>query len=1086
MNQLGATEQEKLSDLTERAAGALESASAADDSQGIAYAVSLFEEVMSTCGRNNAHYWKSVVNLADALVKQAEVDGSDGPIDRALDLLDANEQHFRTHEQRARFLQRKGHALHLKAQRTGDRSVMREAVQARRKRAGLAPRGHQGYGEARLELGMSLLLSGAMFRDIAELDEAVAVLEAAEKHPDGSADRSLVLSSLGNARLERLLRTAGRSRAELDIAIADHMEAMHECRPGNQNALVMESDYGSALFRAYELTRKRDYLDWSVGPVRRGAEQTPAGHYRKSERLNTLVSVLLALFEWDSDPATLDEAIRTGREAIGIASPGHTQHATCLFGLAYGLFRRGELRGTMLDFDEAAVLSGQALAATPPGHTYRAMRLSLHTQVLCHLPSASKLEDAAADLARAASMLRHDDPDRAVIESNHGVILRALAELPGNSEPAALSQAAEAVRLTRKAAEATRPEHSEYSGRLLNLTVCAATLARLSGDVAILDDPIAQCRAVSALEPADVSSTMLAGGLAHALAVRYDLTSAPEAASAAIEAYQLAAGDARLSVFRRLHIAQSGAVLAARCDETATSLSLYALAVELLDSAAWRGMERRDQERMLAQYAGIPSDAAAVAIAAGQPETAVELLERGRGVLLDRHVDDSAELARLRQADVDLAREFEGLRHDLDSIVIPDLGAEEFVLPYRPPHQESEADQRSTLARRLESLIGEIRARPGCTGLFSPPNFTTLQEAVGQRTAVIINISEYRCDAIIVTSAGAAAIPLPSLSRKDAEDAAEFFRDTAENAVKPSWVGHAARSGITSRLEWLWDGVSEPVLGRLGITSKAPPGSSAPRVHWCPTGPTVFLPLHAAGRHGEPGPQSVIDRAESVYIARLRALAPADSSKPAADEVTSPPLIVSMPETPGQKPLPGAAEEAENLLRAFPGAAHLTGPDATRDAVLAGMTAHSWFHLSAHGTTDEHTPVNGGIELGDGRLTIRDLLERRLPGARFAFLSACSTHHGSAAVPDEAVTTATALCIAGCGHVVATLWPVADDHAVDFAARIYEELISIGSGTPALRPEETPRVMREVSCTLRDAHQGRPERWAPFASTSSR
>ena len=134
---------------------------------------------------------------------------------------------------------------------------------------------------------------------------------------------------------------------------------------------------------------------------------------------------------------------------------------------------------------------------------------------------------------------------------------------------------------------------------------------------------------------------------------------------------------------------------------------------------------------------------------------------------------------------------------------MPDLRADEFELPYRPPHQESEADQRSALARRLESLISEIRKRTGCAGLFSPPGFARLQEAVGQCSAVIINISEYRCDAITVTSSGAAAVPLPSLSRPDAEDAAEFFRDTAENAVRPGWVGSTARNGIASRLAWL-------------------------------------------------------------------------------------------------------------------------------------------------------------------------------------------------------------------------------------------------------------------------------------------
>jgi len=234
-----------------------------------------------------------------------------------------------------------------------------------------------------LELGIALLHSGAMFRNVAELDEAVAVLKAAEKHPDGSADRSLVLTSLGNARLERLLRSAGRSQAELDTVIADHMEAMHRRVPGSQNALVAEGDYGLALFRAYELSRNREYLDSSVGPVRRAAEQTPAGHARKAERLSNLVSVLVTLFEWDGGPAMLDEAIRTGREAVATANPRHAQHAPCLFGLASGLFRRGELHGTLLDFDEAAVLSGQVVEATPPGHTYRAMHLIPGTRRRC-------------------------------------------------------------------------------------------------------------------------------------------------------------------------------------------------------------------------------------------------------------------------------------------------------------------------------------------------------------------------------------------------------------------------------------------------------------------------------------------------------------------------------------------------------------------------------------------------------------------------------------------------------------------------------------------------------------------------------
>jgi hypothetical protein len=39
---------------------------------------------------------------------------------------------------------------------------MRAAVQTRKKRARLTPRGHAGYGEGMLELGITLLHSGAM------------------------------------------------------------------------------------------------------------------------------------------------------------------------------------------------------------------------------------------------------------------------------------------------------------------------------------------------------------------------------------------------------------------------------------------------------------------------------------------------------------------------------------------------------------------------------------------------------------------------------------------------------------------------------------------------------------------------------------------------------------------------------------------------------------------------------------------------------------------------------------------------------------------------------------------------------------
>jgi hypothetical protein len=256
---------------------------------------------------------------------------------------------------------------------------------------------------------------------------------------------------------------------------------------------------------------------------------------------------------------------------------------------------------------------------------------------------------------------------------------------------------------------------------LLNFVVASTTLARLNHDPAFLDDPLRMCQAIQDRPGADPWATLVGVGYASVLACRYELSGDADAATAAIEAYKRGAADTGLGAFRRLDAAHAGAKLASHVGETGPGLELYTLAIELLDSAAWRGIDRRDQERLLAQYAGLPSDAAAMAITAARPETAVEFLERGRGVLLDRLLDDSADLGRLNEISPALAAQFADLRRALDGIVMPDLEADDFDLPLRPPEQESEADQRSALARQLDGVISEIRCLPGCGVLFRSP-----------------------------------------------------------------------------------------------------------------------------------------------------------------------------------------------------------------------------------------------------------------------------------------------------------------------------------------------------------------------------
>ena len=207
------------------------------------------------------------------------------------------------------------------------------------------------------------------------------------------------------------------------------------------------------------------------------------------------------------------------------------------------------------------------------------------------------------------------------------------------------------------------------------------------------------------------------------------------------------------------------------------------------------------------------------------------------------------------------------------------------------------------------------------------------------------------------------------------------------------------------------------------MTSTTPATTGVPRLYWCPTGPAVFLPLHAAGHHqptGTSAPLTVIDNTESVYIPKLRTLYPV--TEPATSHKISPaPLIVSMPTTPSMPPLPTARPKAIAWHPYSP--TPFISPECRHpQRSAAQMGTHSWHHFAVHGITDNDTPVNGGLELTDGRLTILDLLQRHLTDTQFAYLSACETYQNAPAIPDEAITVATALHIAGCQTVIAALW----------------------------------------------------------------
>ncbi|KXX83146.1 hypothetical protein MMYC01_200328 [Madurella mycetomatis] len=342
-------------------------------------------------------------------------------------------------------------------------------------------------------------------------------------------------------------------------------------------------------------------------------------------------------------------------------------------------------------------------------------------------------------------------------------------------------------------------------------------------------------------------------------------------------------------------------------------------------------------------------------------------------------------------------------------------------------------------------------------------------------------------------------------------------------------------------LEWLWDDVVHPILDELGFRTTPPDSNDVekwPHVWWVPVGPLTYLPLHAAGYHGAGGStgRTALDCIVSSYSSSIRLLIDRRRTAAAFTNLANSQaaVLVSMPTTPGRRPLKHAAAEVAELREVCP-SLNLTPvePAATKQAVLAALKAKpciSVFHFSGHGVSDGAEPSKSRLLLKDWKedpLTVADLRDQWLDGSDtssdstvssatqeenadtaaaagasppaeqpfLAYLSACSTGENKVLdLIDEAIHLANGCRLAGFRHAVGTLWPVSDACSVDIAREFYKAVRDAGATDEAVAwaLHVAVRAVRYKTYTSNesdnraavDADNNTPRRynlkWAPF------
>ncbi|KIJ53045.1 hypothetical protein M422DRAFT_155868 [Sphaerobolus stellatus SS14] len=364
----------------------------------------------------------------------------------------------------------------------------------------------------------------------------------------------------------------------------------------------------------------------------------------------------------------------------------------------------------------------------------------------------------------------------------------------------------------------------------------------------------------------------------------------------------------------------------------------------------------------LAEIGNEVNHAAAIAISYGDLPLALEYLEEGRSIVWNQILQLRTPLKDLHIQEPDLAMSLERVSQALEYAGIKrDTGHLEKDIPKGDLEEESKAQQHRAIATEYDTLIKHVRTLKGFETFLKPKKLADLLSVSQDGPVVILNIASSHSDALILLSPSGRDpiihIPLVNFSHEQAK--------TLSSQMNTFLTTHHARE--------LSENADVPL----------------PHLTWCATGPLAFLPLHAAEIYDSDDPSqsvNISDFAISSYTPTLSILL-----RPYIELSASPAniLIVTQPNTPGQKRLPGTKEEVKAILKhlSIEDTTHLDDKQATVPAVLEAMSKNNWIHLVCHGIQNAKDPIKSAFALEGGMLNLETLMAKSLDHAEFAFLS---------------------------------------------------------------------------------------------------
>ncbi|KAF4953337.1 hypothetical protein FGADI_6103 [Fusarium gaditjirri] len=930
------------------------------------------------------------------------------------------------------------------------------AVEAAKKAIKLTPESHQHYAGYLSNLANR---HGKRFQRTSIIDDINCAIEASSRAVKSTSRKHPgFLNSLG-VWLCELFETSG-ELMDLDHSIEAARRAVDITSPSHPDRSTFLNTLGTSLSRKFEKTNLVKDLDEALDIFSKSLEATPRDGPGFASTLNNLGICQGMRFERTGSIEDLDCAIERTRESVVSTPHGHPQLPNRLNSLGNQLKARFQRTGAMQDLEHAIDTAEKAIKIATNNHPHYSTYLSSLTNKLslCFERTGEiKLLNRAIELMDEAIQAPLSSYDSlSTYYHNLGSFLRARYEKAGTE-----SDIAQAIEASKKAVDLTAQDHPDISCYLNTLGNAFGSRFNNTESLDDLDCCIKNItKAVKTMPQDHPDRSVMINNLGNWLDKRSGVTKSAGDRDSQIYWFLEAWNSKAAAPSQRIRAAGSAAYVYIQREEWEKASTLLREAVLLLLKVSPRFLAHTDRQSLLSSLSGLTSTAAAAALSANKgPYEALRLLELGRGLISGFVMDIRTDTSELKLEYPDLAKELDRVRDEmgqLQSGIGVSTKKGDLATWQRKQERFRKADQ------EFDVLLQEVRGKSGFETFLLPPTEAELMAAATPDPIVVINVSFYRCDAIIIESTGIRTIELPNLSQSHLRAWASFS---------------SAKSELASQLEWLWDALCRPCLGALGLTSPVL-DDNWPHIWWIPTDALSCIPIHAAGRYDQGSTETVMDRTMSSYALTIKSLLHGRKRDlvSAREPERKSALFVAMRNTPGSGKLPNAEDEV-NIVKQMCPKLELK-PDTPRplkEGVLESLEACNVFHFAGHGRLNPTEPSRSCLCLEDWEtnpLTVQDIRGKNLESTQpfLAYLSACRTGTNmESRLSDEGIHLVDAFHLTGFRHVIGTLWEVSDKHCVDVAEVFYETLCDEG-----MTDLSVCRALHQALRNLRD--KGRDKR----------